>query len=355
MPSVGKSMGVAEKLVADVIAAGGTLKVNTSGLKWGSSLFANRVRIANRTKVPDGQRLELVEGRGPGIYETHVLITLVDGPTIRERPVPVPQRAGRHHPAVVKYRAQTSAHEVSRTSMARATRILSALAFEAERRGYTVHPGGRDVAQRGHLGLEAGGYRMNLRIREEGVAAADAYDGRPHYPESAVRKFEKERLAHGTGQLRIDLVLAGRRAKFGDSNKSTLEERLPALLAEFEHQAEEHAERERQRERARAERRRRWEAAMERARGLHHEQLHVDLLRLQAGRYDEVRRIRTLCDEIERRYPDDEEAMAWVTWCLEHATSIDPIATPPRRPERPDHVRPDELAPFLGGWSPYGP
>ncbi|WP_329009124.1 hypothetical protein [Streptomyces sp. NBC_01601] len=48
------------------------------------------------------------------------------------------------------------------------------------------------------------------------------------------------------------------------------------------------------------------------------------------------------------------EAEAWITWAVATAERLDQLNTPPRMPDIPE-PRADDLKPFLGHWSPYGP
>lgn len=48
------------------------------------------------------------------------------------------------------------------------------------------------------------------------------------------------------------------------------------------------------------------------------------------------------------------EAEAWISWAADTVERLDPLETPPQLPNIPE-PRADELKPFLGHWSPYGP
>ncbi|MFD8472293.1 hypothetical protein ACFV2E_09590 [Streptomyces globisporus] len=48
------------------------------------------------------------------------------------------------------------------------------------------------------------------------------------------------------------------------------------------------------------------------------------------------------------------EAAAWIDWAAARVERLDLLNTPPRLPDIPE-PRPDDLKPFLGRWSPYGP
>ncbi|MFF4672668.1 hypothetical protein ACFY1C_22890 [Streptomyces sp. NPDC001279] len=48
------------------------------------------------------------------------------------------------------------------------------------------------------------------------------------------------------------------------------------------------------------------------------------------------------------------ESEVWIDWAAATAERLDPLSTPPRLPDIPE-PRADDLKPFLGHWSPYGP
>lgn len=48
------------------------------------------------------------------------------------------------------------------------------------------------------------------------------------------------------------------------------------------------------------------------------------------------------------------EAETWIDWAAARVERLDPLKSPPRLPDIPE-PRADDLRPFLGHWSPYGP
>jgi hypothetical protein len=48
------------------------------------------------------------------------------------------------------------------------------------------------------------------------------------------------------------------------------------------------------------------------------------------------------------------DAEEWISWAAATVERLDPLNTPPRLPDIPK-PRADDLKPFLGHWSPYGP
>lgn len=130
-----ENISVTQKLVDDVIAGGGSVRVpRKNSYDTGGVDYEKRVRLAERhAKVPPGKRLTTRV-----VSQDELEVELLDAPAyIVSRaelvPVVVPARVGRLHPAAREFRQRTERHEVSRTHLPRATRILQAIALESER------------------------------------------------------------------------------------------------------------------------------------------------------------------------------------------------------------------------------
>lgn len=130
------SVSVTQQLVDQVVAAGGTLRVPRKRWSDRSGVdYAHRARLAERhRKVPVGKRLA-VKPNGDELE-----ICLLDAPELTNAsaltPVPVPSRVASYHETARCFRDHRDRHEVSRALLGRATRIVHAMAVEAERRGW---------------------------------------------------------------------------------------------------------------------------------------------------------------------------------------------------------------------------
>jgi hypothetical protein len=206
---------------------------------------------------------------------------------------------------------------------------------------------------------------VRLRLSEEGLGSrsyfdryASSYtrgpDGRLERVQRSVADYE----AKGTGRLRLELVgplgTTRRTSKWADRKSWRLEDKLgdvswaiEARSVDARHAAERKAAEE-------AERQQRWEAAMESARAAAIEQRRGATLRAQVAAWHEAEQIRVWCDAAATRHPTDPAAGAWIDWARNYADRVDSLTTAPQTPEI-DQIRPDELIPFLGHWSPYGP
>jgi hypothetical protein len=361
-----------EQMVSDLLAAGGVIRVPRRHAV-GAPDFEQRVASARRFgKVPPGKRLRTSYERG------ELEIRLEDAPPgtdVEEHDVPVPARASKLHPVARQFRDRIEYHEVSRKQLARCARIVDALAREIERRGYGIsnvtktiegYRGERWSGSRdGHLVVTIRGHVYDLRVSEEKVSLRGDWERErqrraerrfdPYYSRTRLEPFDKD----ATGRLMITLDSGysreGRQATWADRKSWTLEEKLGELLRELEIRAAEDDHRQAERERQAEERRGRWEAAMQGARRSFIEAQRAQALRNQAAAWEEARALRTYLDALEDRYSEARESAEWIVWARRYVDEhLDPLASPPLMPAEPD-IRPDDLKPFLGGLSPYGP
>ena len=384
---------VTQQLVDDVIAAGGSCRFPQQ--RWharGSVDFERRARLAEvYGKVPAEKRLvvrrvsndeiEVVLEEAPGYVSGRLEVT----------PVRVPTRVGRYHAAARWFRERTERHEVSRSQLARATRLIHAIAMEADRRGW--QPGspvpsrngyGRQTwtaTKDGHLRVSAGAEHFWFRLKEEGVHMRGPWedDVRRYRGTSADSWWHRDRPiprgaydAAGNGKLQIELhtdrawIAHGRQRHWSDRASWTLEERIPDLFRELAERVEEgrrHDEEKRianqgaaeEARRVAEERQRRWQIAMERARDALIESDRAMALQRQAEAWHTATLLRRYCDAVQANYGDRAETVDWLRWARSYITTIDPLREPPRTPDPPDPT-PEALAPHLPkGFSANGP
>ena len=361
-----------EKLVHDVVAANGTLRLpdERSGVDYRQRAYA-----AQRSgKVPEGKHLAVA--RVGDEFE----ISLRDGAgtTTPEGELRVPARVGRYHGVARQLRQRTAIQEVSRAQLTRSLRIVHTLAVEIERRGHRIDcvDPGRDSYGRtewkgsngGQLEVTIDGHSYRLRICEKGVGIRGAWE------EATARR--KEALEHprsygwfperpkpydadATGVLEISINggygRRGRQSRWGDRKRWSLEDRLPQVLHELEIRAVEDEERRVAFEREREERQRRWEEAMRQAEARFLEDHRLEVLRTRVRLWREADAIREYCDAVEARHEKagisaDSEAKRWLELAREYADRAQEL---PRMPADPS-PRPEDLRPYLGGLSPYG-
>lgn len=329
------------------------------------SYFAMLVASANRYgKVPEGKILEITHKS-----RREAVVALIDPPdwmTATLEAVPVPERLVQPHPAVAAI-AEDREHRLRFRSVVRkrAVRVLDALAKECQRRGYAVHcePWHRGArSQRGDLVVEIHGHEHGLEVREQN-------DRVPHEP-SAQERRDAERYSwsripthdskpSGRLEMRIHGGLPVRTDTFADTKTLPLEERLAVLMQELELRAADSERRRLKREAEALKQREAWERTRDEAitafQGVHRGKV----LEEQAGRWMRVSQMRSFLEAMTDRVADlkGEEAdmaQSWLAWSREYVEELDPLLQPLGMPKEVDPT-PEQLKPFMGGRSTYGP
>ncbi|MFD7863687.1 hypothetical protein [Streptomyces sp. NPDC059783] len=310
-------------------------------------------RVVNYAKrhglEPAGKRIEKVPYSGPGLE-----LFLADGPHPNARsqrakaggdPVPVPSRLGNLHPIVTALKDDESRLVMPSALRRRALLLLQGLAAEAVRRGHEVRKSRSSFYPReGGVDVAVDGFAYTVTVRQEFPESTDA--------ERSARLVVE--LAHG---------LTDRPGRWRDRKTRTLEEALGVILGEIEARAAEDARHRQDEEQARAEREVRWQAAMDVAKEQAVREQLAQVLREQAGCWQEAAVLSAYCTALERRIGEsdgaaDEQALdsarRWLQWARGYVRSTDPLS---RLPEMPQTSEPtlEEIEPYLRGWSPHGP
>ena len=324
---------------------------------------------------PKGWRLEMTgSGYGSGGPQKIALVRYWED-FVDLVPVPVPDHIARYHPMVKAFLADRDWQMVTRDHVSRAARILQAVVDEALRRGFGIvateqAKEGLDSYRasevgRGQLVLRTPGGMCAIRVRElsgPGGKPAQRYygprrSGQPQWLERRDTEFI------GTGDL--ELIAEGPGIGFNayrvrDSSTMTLDERLPRVFRRIDMERLESEWREQERERAAAERRRRWEAAMAMAKNAYEEQSRWDAFVETSRDWHAIRRhreflacAREAAASLDRIAHDD--LVAYLDFAERRLDELDPIANPTLILPRVPAPKPDDLKPFLDGWSPHGP
>ena len=140
----------------------------------------------------------------------------------------------------------------------------------------------------------------------------------------------------------------------------TLDERLPRVFRRIElHRLEaEHEAQEREREAA--ERRRRWEAAMAAARARYDEQARWEAFEASSEAWHAIARHREFLAAAREAAaavdgPRRDELLAHLDFAERRLDAADPLRNPDRLLPQIREPKPDDLKPYLDGWSPHGP
>jgi hypothetical protein len=375
--TVAEAVGGPEGLIARVLAAKGRLAIG--GDAEAKAAHEELVRLSHHAASrPRGWRLE-VKNAGSWAepaYEVALVRHFED--LVEERPVPVPTRLTQFHPSVRAYLDDRDRQMVSREHLARAGRILQAIADEAPRRGVElISPGSAGLPRlvdaygtrdpgRSHLTLCAHAGSYSIRIQEVSAPSKTPVRRRPWGQRSTRAAWLDDRQFEFVSTGVLELVVEGPGMRYSggyrirDSATRTLDERLPRVFRRIEvHRLEaEHLAQER--ERAAAERRRRWEAAMAAARARYDEQARWEAFEGSSNAWHAIRRHRAFlaaareaAGALDGRRRD--ELVAHLDFAERRLDEADPLGSPDVLLPRVRAPKPDDLKPYLDGWSPHGP
>jgi hypothetical protein len=355
--------GAVDRLIRQLKEVGGRIHVEAP--TWVNNRcigvdYGQLIKAANRTgKVPAGQR---ILSRDHGRFGMDIwLAPAIPGTQVQPRPVPVPTRVTRYHPVVTAYRDRRDRHEISKAHQSRALLILQALITEAERRGFHATLTD-DRAQRsehyrwaasrdGHIAITVDGHPQPLRLLEIGMPSRSAWNAN-HY-----RQLDTYFTNTGTGRLRLEMAgyggVEGRVFRWSDGERTRLEDKLPAVLAEIEIRAAEGAHRDHERQAQQDARRAEEEQAERRAAARALEKGRADALLDQLHRWETARRLRgyltALEEALEQRQrsttgtdtepPPAADVIRWLNWARQYTEQLDPLHDLPTMPDPTDSRR----------------
>ena len=360
-----------DDLIRRVVDAGGRLFVgDTYEVKVAHEIL---VRASHHSSTrPKGWRLELKSAGSWNEPRYEVVLVRHFDDLVEAVPVPVPTGVARSHPAVKAFLADRGRHAVTKEQLSRAARILHALAAEAPRRGIEaltpkLVPAGHDryrarEVERAHLVLCAAGGIYSIRVREVVSQIEAPLDPTPSRRGQVAWPVARSVKVVSTGVLEVILEGAGMGYsgdRFRDSKTITVEEKLPRIFRAIEIERLRGEWRGQERERAAAERRDRWEIAMAEARVKYEEQTKWNAFVARSNEWEAILRHRRFLTAARAAtaavsgVSDDIDAfLASAELLLDRH---DPILHPELILPNVKPPMPDDLRPFLDGWSPHGP
>jgi hypothetical protein len=308
--------------------------------------------------IPEGMHL-LHHGRDHG----ELVIELVEGEhpdakyrTSRPRlDAPQPRST---HPLIEQLRRHPGRLAVSSGSRERALEILGVLVAEWAHRGHQVAL--EDDAP--SVTFIEGKSRFVLEMSEEyevveAPLSAEELEKKMTYSWQRVPVVERQ---VASGRLVLELAhsweYSGRRRRWADRQRWSLEDKLGDVLAELEGRVQFDEEQRIARAQEKATRQQQWEAAMAQARHRFVEDGRIKALTEQMQAWTEASRVRDYSAAMEAALPDEpaSEVVEWIYWARQYADRIDPVLRGVRPPEIPEPAA-YELKPYMGRWSPYGP
>jgi hypothetical protein len=276
---------------------------------------------------PQGRRIEKVRFGTRGLE-----MFLAEGPhpnSRSQRPkadasvVPVPSRLSHLHPAVAALRDNDGQLDIPPVLRRRSFLMLQALAAEAVRRGHEVRQGRSYYSRReGGVEVVVGGFACTVSVRQEFPQSTN--------PERSARLVVE--LDHGR---------SGPSGRWRDRKARVLEDALGTILGKIEARALEDVQRRESKERTRAEREGRWRTSMEEAKKRAVRDRLAEVLREEAGRWQEAAVLGDYCDALERRLAESsstedepalESARHWLEWAREFVCAINPLNRLPEMP-----------------------
>lgn len=356
-----------EQLLQELAEAGGQIVKPGSGPD--SEKWPSRIAAARRSgRIPETK--ELYGGWSRGGYEIKLVDILAWRLAVLE-PVPVPARLTRPHTVVRVMQSEQQPLGLTRPVQGRALRLIQALITAAEAEGHSCSAGATGFAPPSHRRRRASPhFTITAQGQTVGFLVLQEQDRTEHV---ATEKELADAKKHSwiriprfdyTPSERLRFVLNGgqphRASEWSDAPGHPLEEQLAEIAQEVTLRGEA-AERRRLDEiEAARQKRIRWEAAMEDARiryaeayRFRHFEAQEAAWRHATGLTEYLSAVRT---RVEAMTPGQTrtEAEAWISWAASTVERLDPLHTPPRLPDIPE-PRADDLRPFLGHWSPYGP
>lgn len=351
-----------DQLIADIIAAGGSLAVDTGygGGHW-KSLIGSATRY---NKVPAGKLLRIEWERD----SRQTVIRLVDAPAwmpVEPATIGVPDELRNPHVVVKNLRDNRDRLRHSRATRNRALRILDAIAKAAVSRGYHV---ATPPVENGYR-YPKGYLYITIRGHPHTIDLSELNDTVPHEPTAQELKRKEKHSWVGipthdqvpSGRLALKVV-GGQHVRgdvFADTKTVYLEDRLSVVLHEVELRSAVEEERDRKLELERQDRRRRWEQVFEDAKESAREQHRAEALMNAVERWHRARDLAVYLEAAEVRAEalHGEERVAaeeWLNWARRRLREMDPANHSLAMPPDP-RFSPEILKPFMHGQSPHGP
>ncbi|MEU0489777.1 hypothetical protein ABZ249_11135 [Nocardiopsis sp. NPDC006139] len=365
----------AAKLIADLNAGGGVLRVESPDLETRARYRRAIDRAKRYDLVPEGRSLRYI-GRSTG----DLVICLIDpangGETEWNKIRITNGSTYTGMTAIIEeLRRDPSPLGVSEALRPRALTVIESLGKALNRKGYRLILAKR---RRGTtLFTMVGGHQYDLAVVEERERLEKPSDTRlrnrsgNHY---LLPRPVYELRWTGRLQLTISPQRHAETTDWSDQGRRRLENRVRDVVPELEHRSkaadEAKAAHERQlqewreqEERRKAQERADWEEAMAGAVEQAVAARRSMLFREALESWHTVNEIRSFCKALEEeagRCEDSSQAellLRWARWGEETAEQWDPVRSVSgvRNQDFDADPSPDELRPFLGDWSPHGP
>lgn len=363
-----------DKLIARVLETDGRLVLPKDRDVEKSHERLVRMSLKSPTR-PKGKKLQIIPtgtwGQGPKA----IVFTEHFDDYVEARPVPVPERISRHHPAVKAFLKDKEWQYVTSEHVPRAGRILQAIATEAVKRGIdALRP--EDAAKevkdhqvqyvnKGHLALRTPAGVYSIQIKEIPRPGARKVEIRRWNERKTKPAWIESRGWEFTSTGKLELIVRGPGGAYDgdhyrDAKTVKVEDKLSEMFRSFEIHGLRADWQEQQRERQKAERRRGWEAAMASAKEQYFEHARWEHFTERSRAWAAINQHRGFLHAAKEAAESNSTENHDAIWqYLDHAErtldALDPIRQLSSLvPEVPE-PNPDDLKPFLGSWSPHDP
>ncbi|MFD3596364.1 hypothetical protein ACFWU5_26890 [Nocardia sp. NPDC058640] len=362
-----------DQLIARVLAAEGRLVLELGR----EAADAHRLLVDRSLKSsarPKGKKLEVIRIGGFGSDEHAIVLTEHFDDLVEPRAVPVPERIAKFHPAVRAFLDDKDWQYVSSEHIPRAARILQALAIEAAERGidakapdsakgWQARQAGETVT--GQLVLRAPDGAYGVQIKEISVRGTAKVPALPWNERKSVPGWIATRGWEFVSTGKLEVVVRGPGCGYNgdhyrDAKSIKVEDKVPEVFRALEIYALRADWRQRTREREKAERLVRWKGAMSVATERYAENARWGHFKDRAREWQLVNQHREFlaaAREHAERYEGKlrDNIMRQLDEAELRVDHLDPIRNLSRIvPVVPD-PQPEDLKPFLEGWSPHGP
>lgn len=365
-----------DELTRQVIAAGGHLTIPAGDWKHDEAQWMERAAVHSPDR-PRGQVLR-VQPRGFGDNATAELsFEPYFRDLVEEIPVTVPDKVARYHQVAREFLDDKNSQYVTKEHVSRAARILHTITVEGERRGLTVlsrseaikklRSDRRDWRQRTNLCFETEHGDYGFEIWETGGESDERinWDQR----ESRIRRGTPAWMLNGYAVFKGTGKLNMRQGAppssygsptFGDRKIVRLEDRITEAFIRFEMWQLEWVHRKEQWRIEKERRQRAWENAMANAKVAYAAQARWDYFMSLVKETERLERYEHFLERAKQQaesLPTEQRliAVGFLSEVEERLRGNNPLLAPERLVPESKEPKPDDLEPFLRGWSPYGP
>ena len=371
-----RDLVAAEELIGQLLNAENEELLSTD-LDIGPRKLQRYIAVALKAKNrPHGKQLTSRRIGGYGSTEEKIYFTNYFRDFVTEQPVPVPERVGRYHPAVKEFMANKQWQYVTKEHVPRAARILQAIASEAERRGIEIvapskkpddrHYRTANATEHGNLWFYTDYGYYGIEIKE--VAGT----GAKKFRDLGMSWQQIDRLPSWIGRRGWEFISTGRlqitqgtslggygETHVGDARGTALEDKLPEVFMRFDTWMLEQAERARLEQLAEEKKQRDWEAAMENAKAEYYiaeRWKYFVSLAEQDERFQRFRDFLARAEDAISELPSEQRfaASGFLSEIEATMRRHDPLSSPELLAPQISPPKPEDLKPYLRGWSPYG-